>query len=106
MLLITAYHTQQYSDIKWQIQIIFTFLGTGSSDGVVVKLFACVARGQSSNPGLATTISEIGYLLLPSHMTEMLLKWHQSQPNPTFLGTGLYDHVFEFSLVFETLFLH
>ena len=34
-------------------------------------------------PGLATWISEIWYLLLPSDMTEMLLKWRKSSNNQT-----------------------
>ena len=36
-----------------------------SSRGVVVKLLACGVR-EGSIPGLAATVSEIGYLLLPS----------------------------------------
>ena len=35
-------------------------------------------------PGLTTTISEIGYLLLPSrNMAERLLKWRKSLKQPT-----------------------
>ena len=49
-----------------------------SSGGVVVKLLACGARGlqvPGSIPGLAATISEIGYLLLRSRdMAERSLK--------------------------------
>ena len=39
---------------------------TWGSDGVSFKLLACRVGGQGSIPGLTTTISEIGYLLLPS----------------------------------------
>ena len=47
----------------------------GSSGGVVVKLLACRTRDLDSIPGLTATISEIGYLLLPSRdMAEILLK--------------------------------
>ena len=55
----------------------------GSSGGVVVKLLACRASGRGSISGLATTVSEIGYLLLPScDMAEILLKWHKSSKQP------------------------
>ena len=41
----------------------------------MVKLVACGGRGQGSIPGLAATISEIDYLLLPGGvMAEILLK--------------------------------
>ena len=41
----------------------------------MVKLLACGARGLGSIPGLAATISEIGYLLLSSrYMAEVSLK--------------------------------
>ena len=52
----------------------------------MVKLLACGARGSGSNPGLATRISEIGYLqLLNRDITEILLKRRKSlkQSNPT-----------------------
>ena len=39
----------------------------------MVKLLACEARSPGLIPGLAPTISEIGYLLLPC-LAEMLLK--------------------------------
>ena len=49
-----------------------------SSDGVVVKLLACGARG------LAATISEVGYLLLQSRdMAERSLKWRKPSKPPT-----------------------
>ena len=39
---------------------------------------------RGSIPGLAATISEIGYLLLPSpDMAEILLKRHKSSKQPT-----------------------
>ena len=58
----------------------------GSSGGVVVKLLACGAEGRGSIPGLAATISEIGYLLLPCRdMAERSLKrrkiFKTTQPN-------------------------
>ena len=40
----------------------FFLIGDGNSGGVVVKL----QEVRGSIPGLAATISEIGYLLLPS----------------------------------------
>ena len=47
----------------------------GSGGGRVVKLLACRAEGGGSIPGLATWISEMGYLLLPSRdMAEIPLK--------------------------------
>ena len=53
-----------------------------SSDGVVVKLLACGAEGRGSIPRLAATISEIGYLLLPSRdMAERSLKRRKSSKN-------------------------
>ena len=55
-------------------------------DGVVVKRLACGAEARGSSPGLATMISEIGYLLLPGRdMTEITLKRRKilNQPNPT-----------------------
>ena len=64
----------------------------GSSGGVVVKLLACGAEGRGSIPGLAATISEIGYLLLPSRdMAERSLKRRKSskQPNPTIMSLNL-----------------
>ena len=54
-----------------------------SSGGVVVKLLACGAEDQGSIPGLAATISEIGYLLLPSRdMAEKSLKRRKSSKQP------------------------
>ena len=50
----------------------------------VVKLLACKAGGRGSIPGLAATISEIGYLLLSSHdIAEISLKWRKSSKQPT-----------------------
>ena len=47
---------------------------------MMVKSLTCGARGPGFEPGADTSISEIGYLLLPScDMTERLLKQH----NPT-----------------------
>ena len=55
-----------------------------SSGGVVVKLLACGARGPGSISGLAATISEIGYLLLPRRdMAERSLKRRKSSKQPT-----------------------
>ena len=52
--------------------------------GRVVKLLACGARRPGSLPGLATWISEIGYLLLPSRdMAEIPLKRLKSSIQPT-----------------------
>ena len=45
-------------------------INTRSSDGVVVKLLACGARGPGLIPSLAAMISEIGYLLLQSRDRE------------------------------------
>ena len=46
-----------------------------SGGGVVVKLFAFATSGRGPIPGLAATISEIGYLLLRSrHIADMSLK--------------------------------
>ena len=39
----------------------------GNSDGVVVKFLLAEQKALDSIPNLTTTISEIGYLLLPSH---------------------------------------
>ena len=51
-----------------------------SSGAEVVKLFAWGARG----PGFATTISEIGYLLLQSrNMAEISIKWRKFSEQPT-----------------------
>ena len=50
----------------------------------MVKLLACGARGLVWIPGLAATISRIGYLLLPSHdMAEIVLKQRKSSLQPT-----------------------
>ena len=38
-----------------------------NSDGVVVKFLLAEQKARDSIPNLTTTISEIGYLLLPSH---------------------------------------
>ena len=38
-----------------------------NSDGVVVKFLLAEQEARDSIPNLTTTISEIGYLLLPSH---------------------------------------
>ena len=55
-----------------------------SSDGRVVKLLACGARGPGSIPRLATWITEIGYLLPPSRdMAEIPLKRRKSSIQPT-----------------------
>ena len=57
-------------------------LSTGSCGGVVVKLEEQEVRG--SIPGLAATISETCYLLLPSRdMTERSLKRRKSLKRPT-----------------------
>ena len=56
----------------------------GSSGGVVVKLLACGAGGRGSISGLAATISEISYLLLPSRdMAERSLKRRKCSKQPT-----------------------
>ena len=55
----------------------------------VVKLLTFGARGPGFIPGLAATISEIGYLLLPSRdMAERSLKRRKSskQPNTKLRG--------------------
>ena len=61
---------------------------------VVVKRLACGAEDRSSSPGLATMISEIGYLPLTSRdMTEMTLKLHATIPgldNPKRAKSGFY----------------
>ena len=45
----------------------------------VIKLLVCGVSGWGSIPSLAATISEIGYLLLPSRdMAEISLKRHKS----------------------------
>ena len=50
-----------------------------SSGGIVVKLLACGVSDRGSIPGLAASISEIGYLLLPSRdMAEISLKRRKS----------------------------
>ena len=52
----------------------------------MVKLLACGARGPGFQliPGLVATISEIGYLLLPSRdMAERSLKWRKFSKQPT-----------------------
>ena len=49
----------------WQV-VTYMPVRVGSIGGVVVKLLACGARGPGLVSGLAATISEIGYLLLPS----------------------------------------
>ena len=38
-----------------------------NSDGVVVKFLLAEQKAGDSIPNLTTTISEIGYLLIPSH---------------------------------------
>ena len=55
-----------------------------SSGSVVVKLLACGAEDRDSIPGLAATISEIGYLLLQSRdMAERSLKRLKSSKQQT-----------------------
>ena len=50
----------------------------------MVKLLACGTSGPGSIPGLTATISEIGYLLLPSRdMAERSLKQRKSSKQPT-----------------------
>ena len=50
----------------------------------MVKFMACGARGLGSIPGLAATISEISYLLLPCRgMAEITLKRRKSSKQPT-----------------------
>ena len=57
---------------------------TRSSGGVMAKLLACGARGPGFDSGFATTISENGYLLLPSRdMAERSLKRRKSSNQPT-----------------------
>ena len=52
------------------------------SGGVVVKLLVCGARGPGSISGLAAMISEISYLLLPSHnMAEIPIKQRKYSTN-------------------------
>ena len=56
----------------------------GNSVGGLVKLLAWSKGSGVPNWGLATWVSNIGYLLLPSwDMTEILLKWckNSQQPN-------------------------
>ena len=43
------------------------YQGDWNSDGVVVKFLLAEQKARDSIPDLTTTISEIGYLLLPSH---------------------------------------
>ena len=66
-----------------------------SGGGRVVKLLACGARG--SIPGVATWISEIGYLLLPSRdMAEIPLKRRKCSIKPTNQPTFLLKKRFFF----------
>ena len=72
-------HSYTVCVTKWNI---------GAAVVVVVKLLACEARGpgfpSSHRPGLVVTISEIGYLLLPSlDMAERSLKRRKSSKQPT-----------------------
>ena len=54
-----------------------------SGDGRVVKLLACGARCRGSIIGLAASISEIDYILLPDRdMAEILLKRRKSSIQP------------------------
>ena len=59
-----------------------------SRGAVVIKLFACTERGLGSIPGLAATISDIGFLLHPSRdMAEISLKRRKSlKQQPTNYG--------------------
>ena len=76
---------------------------SGSSGGVMVKPLACGARGRGSIPGLAATISDIGYLLPSSrNMAEIQLKRRKSsidtnqltnQPTKTYFPTVLSQRV-------------
>ena len=53
----------------------------GSSSGVVIQVSACGERGLSRD--LTATISEIGYLLLPScDTTKIKLQRHKSSKQP------------------------
>ena len=64
--------------------LVYGLLSWGSSGGWVAKLLACGARSPGSIPRLATWISEIGYLLLPSRdMAEIPLKRRKSSIQPT-----------------------
>ena len=63
---------------------------------------ACGARGPGFDPRLATRISEIGYLLLPSRdIAEIPLKRRKSSKQPTnqFCPILSYREIFDFSPV-------
>ena len=54
------------------------------SDGVVVKLLLAKQEARDSIPNITTTISEIGYLLLPSHnLAEISPKRRKSSKQQT-----------------------
>ena len=55
-----------------------------NSDGVVVKFLLAEQEARDSIPNLTTTISEIGYLLLPSHnLAEISPKQRKSSKQQT-----------------------
>ena len=55
----------------------------------MVQFLACGARGQGPIPGLAVTISEIDYILLPSRdMAEISLNRRKSSKQPTYQQTS------------------
>ena len=55
-----------------------------NSDGVVVKFLLAEQEAPDSISNLTTTISDISYLLLPSHnLAEISLKWRKSLEQQT-----------------------
>ena len=69
----------------------YLYLFRGSSGGVVIMLLACGASSRGSIPNLASTISEIGYLLGPSRdMADISLKRRKSLKQPTNQQTNLF----------------
>ena len=70
----------------WNTQLLLSYSFTFEVAAVEYWLSSLLAEQevQSSIPGLAATISEIGYLLLPSRdMAERLLKRRKSSKQPT-----------------------
>ena len=62
---------------------------------------------RGSIPCLATWISEIGYLLLPSHdMTEIPLKRRKSSIQPANQLVVIYLHKQKYCLAFLIVFIH
>ena len=72
-------------DVKRNIVfIVYLLKNSGSSSGVVVKLFACRARSLRLDSRPTPTTSEIDYLLFPNRdMAEISLKQHKSLKQPT-----------------------